>query len=852
MPVHPREERSEHAAGIESGVKAVIAALRGGDSPDLAQHAARAEVNPHAFDALLLERLFELYLEEAERGTHAWIEELGPRAGACSKALRERIALYRELGDLGMVLAHAPDSRLAGAMLGPYRILAPIGEGGLSRVVLAEHPALSRKVAIKVLREGALHGLDAERWMRTEGRSLARLAHESVVRVYEVARLDGHPCIVMEYVEGATLAETIGALRELRDGGASGGGDSASVVAARALTSLSARCRLVARLARALEYCHARGVVHRDVKPANVIVGESVHPRLVDFGLAHLETEQESLGLTQRLVGTAGYVSPEQIENGRAGADPLSDQFALGIVLYELLTLDHPFARDSRADTLDAISRAQPQPPRKLVAQISSELELVVMHALEREPGKRFPSMGALAADLEAIVEHRPIALRRPSLWRRLALWTIRHRTPVLAAGGSSLLVLAGAAGFTLRAEKAEQRDFEDRTRALVASLPTTEFTSVLEQAGKQLSHLVREGEQLDRRTLFGSGTARASLHDAIGAFSRRISELSRARLDLVESMVLTDEDRLHVLAEVHEDFGEVLQLEAELSPDGPENRELRGYGTIGTSQLPEGVEVELFRYLPASYRSADELERVEFKDRPDPGLYRLRLHGGPLPGNLERDFEVSWEMPGREIVLAEREHPGDYAGILQRAREDVIEVRASAADRYPTRLLDPLERHRMTHEFEWESVESTDGRAGRMMERPVTWEEVGAVLGREYMEVQMGTELGIRRMDGLPPPRPSDPAILPPVSAQDFAAAVGGRLPCLGELQAYFSMQGADPELHPYLLGEHTSSMGAVSHDRASYRYSGLHQTDAQKCVFQQEAMRLGARRGFRVLFPP
>ena len=189
---------------------------------------------------------------------------------------------------------------------------------------------------------------------------------------------------------GPSLYETLEAMRALAEGDEVA--DERAVAAARALETVPARCRFVATLARALQYCHEKGVIHRDVKPGNVLI-EGATPKIIDFGLAHSETQEDSFGvITQRLIATAPYAAPEQVEQDRTGASAASDQFSLGIVLYELLTLVNPFQKETQSATLNAVARAEPPAPRKLNQAIPFDVELICRHALERLPADRYAS----------------------------------------------------------------------------------------------------------------------------------------------------------------------------------------------------------------------------------------------------------------------------------------------------------------------------------------------------------------------------------------------------------------------------------------------------------------------------
>jgi len=320
----------------------------------------------------------------------------------------------------------------AGARLGPYEILSPLGAGGMGEVYRARDPRLERDVAIKVL---PAERMDEERRRRfvQEARAASALDHPSIVTIHEIGSADGRDFIVMEYVPGQSLDRLI----------------------PRHGVPLGELLRIATPIADALARAHGRGIVHRDVKPSNVIVGSEGGGKLVDCGLAKVvpgsadpEARTQTAGppLTREgsVSGTVGYMSPEQA-SGRE-VDTRSDVFSFGAVLYEMATGRHAFAGDSAAATLAAVMREQPKAPSEVASGVPRDLERVILRCLRKEADRRYQSMADVKLELEQIKEDsdsRPLAGAAPLPRRR--------RRRIVVVGLAATLVLAAAVWLTLR-----------------------------------------------------------------------------------------------------------------------------------------------------------------------------------------------------------------------------------------------------------------------------------------------------------------------------------------------------------------------------------------------------------------
>jgi serine/threonine protein kinase len=316
--------------------------------------------------------------------------------------------------------------------LGKFELLDQVGFGAFGTVFKARDPELDRIVAIKVPRSGNLAtGEDLHRFLR-EARSVARLRHPSIVPVYEVGQADSLPYLVSEFVQGMTLADLMTARR---------------LPPERIAT-------LLAEVADALQYAHDQGVIHRDVKPSNILLDKDNHPHLMDFGLAKRDAGEVSMTLEGQILGTPAYMSPEQASGEARHVDGRSDVYSLGVILYQLLTGELPFKGNPRA-LLHQVQHEDPPPPRRLAKDIPADLETICLKAIARERESRYATAKALAEDLRRFVNGEPILARPPRAWSRGLRWIKRNRTTVAGvAVGMALGALLIPVLYLSRSEK--------------------------------------------------------------------------------------------------------------------------------------------------------------------------------------------------------------------------------------------------------------------------------------------------------------------------------------------------------------------------------------------------------------
>ena len=305
--------------------------------------------------------------------------------------------------------------------LGPYVLEAEIGRGGMGVVYRARDVELGRDVALKTILGGRLAGTTAVERFYAEARAASNIDHPNIVPVYRVAQYGDVHCFSMALVEGGSLAERLGKERF---------GEREAV-------------ELVKTLAEAVDFAHRQGVVHRDLKPANILLDAKGNPRITDFGLALRDAVGDRLTATGEVVGTVAYMSPEQARGEADLVGPHSDQYSLGVVLYELLTGQTPFlGRDHKL--LQQVANDEPPPARDANPAISKELEAICLRAMDRQLEQRYPSVGQLAEDLGRLLAGEPVTAKPVSrAAKMLRLARKQLRKPWVAAVVTAVFVIA-------------------------------------------------------------------------------------------------------------------------------------------------------------------------------------------------------------------------------------------------------------------------------------------------------------------------------------------------------------------------------------------------------------------------
>ena len=308
--------------------------------------------------------------------------------------------------------------------LGDYELLEEIGRGGQGVVFRARQKSLNRIVALKVISLGQWASKTHLRRFRLEAEAAAKLEHPGIVPIHEVGARDGSCYFSMKFVEGGQLDE----------------------VAKREPIPVRRAVELIAKVARTVHYAHEHGILHRDIKPGNILLDQKGEPHLTDFGLARLVESESSVTHTLDVLGTPSYMAPEQAVGNKAAISSVTDVYGLGAVLYQLLTGQPPFAGGATYETIKLLLDTEPRRPRLLNPKIDRDLSTICLKCLEKDPKRRYSSALALAEDLERWLKHEPILARHTGIIGRSRKWVRRNPTSALLA--ASLVALAALAGW--------------------------------------------------------------------------------------------------------------------------------------------------------------------------------------------------------------------------------------------------------------------------------------------------------------------------------------------------------------------------------------------------------------------
>ncbi|MCC6741650.1 MAG: protein kinase [Planctomycetia bacterium] len=521
-----------------------------------------------------------------------------------------------------------PPAATSGRTLGRFQIVDEIARGGMGIVYRAWEPGLNRHVALKVLMAGQSASDDQVQRFLREARAAAGLQHPNIVQVFEVGEDAGSHWFAMELVDGSSLDR---------------------VVKQQGSFSPRIALRIVRDVARALHFAHQKGIVHRDVKPGNILLASmgkgggsvtgDVKPMRVllgDFGLARDASAGGGLTISGNLLGTPAYMSPEQASGRTRDVDARSDIFALGSVLYELLCGHAPFQGPSLGDVLSAIIAAEPPPLRKERPGLHRDIELVVAKAMAREKERRYQTAGEFADDIDRYLNGEAILAEAPSWADRVSRW-VRTHAPLTAAGSVLVLAATAGGGFLWRravnAAADERRLDDDRRR----------------EAAGQVDAGVREALALAERGEFAEAEVRLGSVRGLIAGDERVEETSRqVRLLLLKRRVGEVVARANPGAEDLDVARSLLAANADLSGDAEIQRLARlvaGTCSWAFDTTEEGVDIDLGAADPGVFWDEESF----------PPLDTARAAGLCTPAGRA-------PLPVRDIV------PGDVYFIVSRA----------------------------------------------------------------------------------------------------------------------------------------------------------------------------------------
>ena len=435
--------------------------------------------------------------------------------------------------------------------LGDYELLEEVGRGGQGVVFRARQKSLNRIVALKVISLGQWASKAHLKRFRREAEAAAQLEHPGIVPIHEVGERDGSCYFSMKFIEGGQLDE----------------------MARREPMPIRHAAELIAKIARTVHYAHEHGILHRDIKPGNILLDRKGEPHLTDFGLARLVETESTMTRTLEVLGTPSYMAPEQAVGNNAAISGVTDVYGLGAVLYQLLAGQPPFAGGATYETIKLLLDTEPKQPRLLNPKIDRDLSIICLKCLEKDPKRRYSSAIALAEDLERWLKHEPIQARRTGVFTRGRKWV--RRNPSIAVMAAVLLALAVPLGvitwkskfvrqplttgiavlpFENLSEQKENASFADGVQddiltklAKIGDLKVISRTSVMEYRGK--------------RNLRQIGTDLRVSHVLEGSV-RRVGTHLRLNAQLIDTRTDT-----HVWAEEYDrDLNELFAIQSEIA----------------------------------------------------------------------------------------------------------------------------------------------------------------------------------------------------------------------------------------------------------------------------------------------
>ena len=358
-----------------------------------------------------------------------------------------------------------------------YEFEAVLGHGGMGVVYKARQQRLNRFVAVKMIRSGSLARPEDLARFRIEAETVANLCHANIIQIFDVGEIGGLPYVALELLEGGSLDAVLAGTPHPE-------ADSA---------------QMVATLARAIHVAHQAGIIHRDLKPSNVLFSADGTPKITDFGLAK-RLEEEGHTETGQVMGSPSYIPPEQAEGRAKEATPATDVYALGAILYEMLTGRPPFKGGTPMETLIKVIREDPVAPSRLQSQLSRDLETICLKCLAKEPQKRYATAQALALDLDRYLSGQRVQAQRRPIWER-AIKLVRRRQMAASLVGLACLVASVMAIAGMR-DRAWLRDLRDESKRAFSQVRSGEVDSgtAIERLSRLETRIGSEGRLADVR----------------------------------------------------------------------------------------------------------------------------------------------------------------------------------------------------------------------------------------------------------------------------------------------------------------------------------------------------------------
>jgi serine/threonine protein kinase/formylglycine-generating enzyme required for sulfatase activity len=578
----------------------------------------------------------------------------------------------------------APQGR---RVIGHYEIVRELGRGAQGVVYLAEDVRLRRKVALKMLAGPGMESEAVQERFRREAELTSKFDHPGICGLHEVGEFEGVPYISMQYVQGTTLAELLVCARV---GAKPGGGDGLRALESVAIPSRTSSqgqlqdiLRLIERVARALHVAHEAGLVHRDVKPGNIMVTPAGDPVLLDFGLAR-DLTAEVQGLTQsgQIIGTPAYLAPEQIVQTRGPVSRRTDVYALGVILFECLTLRRPFEAESWDALFHQILQEGVPAPRRFNPRLPRDLCTVIEVAMERDPARRYPTAEALADDLRRVRSYEPIQAKAAGRILRLRKWARRRPGRATAVAAAAAFVVVSTAAFTNQALET-RRTVREHLRRGEEALAAGNLNIAADAASRAVERAPDSADALElkaridvaisaeskRKDLALAGEARAAAVE----LDRRYTEM-QARISTLASELLASHDSVFTAPATEAARAEYALKESELSKlrDDSERlrfaceQELERAGRHESAWGGVSAETERAR---ADYYLGRWREALAIRDTARAATLRTAVETHDLDKRHERELLgrgtllVAVDPPDAELFLFRYEDAGSLSG---------------------------------------------------------------------------------------------------------------------------------------------------------------------------------------------
>jgi serine/threonine protein kinase/Flp pilus assembly protein TadD len=598
-------------------------------------------------DVVLAEVVEEL-TNRLQAGESVDVESYVRKHPEHAERLRQLLPALEMLAELSRSIHTGSDSvaadvsgeHLAG-MLGDFRIVREAGKGGMGVVYEAEQISLRRRVALKVLPFAATMDPRHLQRFHNEAQAAASLHHTNIVPVHFVGCERGVHFYAMQFIDGQPLSEIIRQMRHVEKKTAaeeertiayqrSQADDASTPSPAAQVTPLTGEgrrgrdyFRKVAELgiqaAEALDHAHQLGIVHRDIKPGNLMLDVRGNLWVTDFGLAHMQHSEASLTATGQALGTPRYMSPEQALAKRVPIDHRTDVYSLGVTLYELLTLRPAFPTDDRHELLRQIAFNEPTKPRRLERTIPAEMEIIILKAMEKRPQDRYATAQELADDLERWLKHEPIRARRPSLLQRASKWIRRHK-PAAAASVVVLLMTLILAGYVVWTHHDRGIRREASQKAILTALADSQQWQEQRRLSEALSAARRANGLLDG----------ADLEESL-----RLQVRSRvADLELLEKLDNIHLEKLTSVRDGHFDHKAADASYEQTFRDAGLDVEILPPEEVAEKIRRSTVAVELAAVIQ---QWAEDRRQIRGKDDPScEALYRVAYQVDPDPGRMQ------------------------------------------------------------------------------------------------------------------------------------------------------------------------------------------------------------------------